>query len=70
MNTVWPLPRITFRELTTVSESRPVALLTSKGVWSSVGPLLNLPVAIQAEPPSVTRGYLETMAQGLRMPSR
>ncbi len=65
MNTVWPLPRITFRELTTVSESRPAALLTSKGVWSSVGPLLNLPIAIQAEPPSVTRSYLETMAQGL-----
>ena len=65
MNTVWPLPRVTFRELTTVNESRPVALLTSKTVWGSVGSLLNLPIAIQAEPPSMTHNYMETMARGL-----
>jgi len=65
MNTVWPLPRVTFRELTTVNESRPAAVLTSKNVWAMVGSQLNLPIAIQAEPPTVTHTYLETMARGL-----
>ncbi len=65
MNTVWPLPRVTFRELTTVRESRPTALLTSKGVWASVGSLLNLPIVIQAEPPHVRHSYLESLAEGL-----
>lgn len=65
MNTVWPLPRVSFRELSSVNETRPTALLTSKGVWASVGPMINLPIAIQAEPPRVTRSYLEEMAKGL-----
>lgn len=65
MNTIWPLPRVTFRELTTIAETRPAALLTSKTAWSKVGSLLNLPVAIQAEPPFVTRAYLEKLARGL-----
>ncbi len=65
MNTVWPVPRVTFRELTTVNESRPTALLTSKSVWASVQSILNLPVVIQAEPPYTTRDYLEKLAQGL-----
>ncbi len=65
MNTVWPLPRVTFRELATVNESRPTALLTSKTAWASVSSSLNLPVVIQAEPPRVTRDYLEKLARGL-----
>lgn len=65
MNTVWPLPRVTFRELATVNESRPTALLTSKAAWASVSSSLNLPVVIQAEPPRVTRDYLEKLARGL-----
>lgn len=65
MNTVWPLPLLTFRELTTVNETRPTALLTSKGVWSKVGGQLNLPIAIQAEPPYITRSYLEKLARAL-----
>ncbi len=65
MNTVWPLPRISFQELSTITETRPAALLTSKGVWAKVGPLLSLPVAIQAEPTSTDRGYLENLAKGL-----
>jgi glycerol-1-phosphate dehydrogenase [NAD(P)+] len=65
MNTVWPLPRMSYRELTTVTETRPTALLTSKGVWASVSTQLNLPIAIQAEPTSVHRSYLEGLAKGL-----
>ncbi len=65
MNTVWPLPRVTFRELATVNESRPTALLTSKDAWASVSSSLNLPIVIQAEPPRVTRDYLEKLARGL-----
>ncbi len=65
MNTVWPLPRVSFRELSTVTETRPAALLTSKGVWAMISPLLNLPVVIQAEPTSVNRAYLENLAKGL-----
>ncbi len=65
MNTVWPLPRISFRELTTVTETRPTALLTSRGVWASVGSQLSLPIVIQAEPASTTRTYLENLAKGL-----
>ncbi len=65
MNTVWPLPRISYRELTTIKETRPTALLTSKGVWSAVKSMLSLPIVIQAEPPHVQRDYLETLAQGL-----
>lgn len=65
MNTVWPLPRISFRELSTITETRPAAILTSKGVWSQVGPMLNLPVAIQAEPTSTNHAYLENLAKGL-----
>lgn len=65
MNTVWPLPRISFRELTTITETRPTALLTSKGTWANIKPVLNLPIAIQAEPTSVNRAYLENLAQNL-----
>ncbi|GAB4573498.1 MAG: hypothetical protein Kow0077_16050 [Anaerolineae bacterium] len=65
MNTVWPLPRISFRELSTITETRPTAVLTSKGVWAQVSPLLNLPVAIQAEPTSTNHAYLENLAKGL-----
>ncbi len=65
MNTVWPLPRVSFRELSSINETRPTALLTSKSVWASVGTMMNLPVAIQAEPPLVNRSYLEEMAKGL-----
>lgn len=65
MNTVWPLPRMSYRELSTVHETRPTALLTSKSVWAAVKSMLTLPVVIQAEPPVVTRAYLEDLAKGL-----
>ncbi len=65
MNTVWPLPRMSYRELTTINETRPAALLTSKSVWAAVKPMITLPVVIQAEPPTVTRTFLEDLAKGL-----
>ena len=58
---VWPLPRIDFRELSSIEETRPVALLTTDDTWTVLGSQLNLPVIIQAEPARQTRelfGYL------------
>ncbi|MBN1964264.1 MAG: iron-containing alcohol dehydrogenase [Anaerolineae bacterium] len=65
MNTVWPIPRMSFRELTTVNETRPAALLTSKTAWATVGSQLNLPIVIQAEPPSAAHSYLKKLAENL-----
>ncbi|MBN1563558.1 MAG: iron-containing alcohol dehydrogenase [Anaerolineae bacterium] len=65
---VWPLPRITIRELNTVQENRPVALLTSDDVWAVLNTQLKLPVVIQAEPPTYQGALFDTLAAGL--PSR
>ena len=43
---IWPLPRITFQELSLVEETRPVALLTSAEAWPVVSDHLALPVLI------------------------
>lgn len=64
-NTIWPLPRIDFTELSLIDETRPTALLTSGPAWNAVGPMLNLPIAIQAEPHKATRDYFEMLAGGL-----
>lgn len=47
---VWPLPRITFRGLSSIQETRPVALLTQPATWTTLSGLVDLPVVIQAEP--------------------
>jgi len=62
---VWPLPRITFRELNTVHETRPAALLTSDEVWAVLGTQLTLPVLIQAEPARYSRDLLDYLAAHL-----
>jgi glycerol dehydrogenase-like iron-containing ADH family enzyme len=65
---VWPLPRITVRELHSIEENRPVALLTSDEVWAVLSPQLHLPILIQAEPPSYDGGLFDSLASNL--PSR
>ncbi len=62
---VWPLPHITFRELSTVRESRPTALLTDPTTWASINRLIELPLSIQAEPPNNQRDYLESLGNSL-----
>ncbi len=66
--TVWPLPRLTVRELSSIEETRAVALLTSEDVWARLGDELDLPILIQAEPPRYDRELFHTLAEGL--PSR
>ncbi len=56
---VWPLPKITFRELSAVQESRRVALLTSEEAWAALSVSLSLPLVIQAEPSRYDRDLFE-----------
>jgi glycerol dehydrogenase-like iron-containing ADH family enzyme len=62
---VWPLPRITFRELSSIDEKRPVALLTSEDTWAVLSSQINLPVMIQAEPERYDRDLFEYLANHL-----
>lgn len=62
---VWPLPRITFRELSSVEENRPVALLTTDEVWAVLSTQLTLPVMIQAEPARYDRELFDYLADNL-----
>lgn len=62
---VWPLPKITFRELSAVQETRRVALLTSEESWAALSASLSLPVVIQAEPSRYDRDLFEYLAQHL-----
>ena len=65
---VWPLPRLTFQALSTVEETRPVALLTTEDVWAVLSSELKLPVFIQAEPDTYDRDLFDYLADNL--PSR
>lgn len=47
---VWPLPRISFRGLSSIQETRPVALLTQPSSWTTISDRVQLPIIIQAEP--------------------
>ena len=62
---VWPLPRISFRELSSIEEKRPVALLTTDDTWTVLGSQLNLPVIIQAEPARYDRDLFAYLADNL-----
>jgi glycerol dehydrogenase-like iron-containing ADH family enzyme len=66
--TVWPLPRITFRALSSVAESRPAALITQPEYWASVGAALPLPIVIQAEPEAASRELFDYLAKNLPTP--
>lgn len=65
MSTILPLPKIEFLDLTSIQETRPVALLTGERSWASVSPLLTLPLVVQAEPYRVETEYLDELAEAL-----
>src|SRR5258708_3508816 len=66
---VWPLPRISYRALNTIDESRPAALITSPSAWESVGKAIkNLPLVIQAEPTRNDYDFVEYLATNLPAP--
>ena len=65
MTTIWPLPKIDIRDLISIEESRPVALLTGERSWAAVSPLLSLPLVVQAEPYHVESSYLDSLANDL-----
>ena len=60
MTTIWPLPKLEVRDLISIDESRPVALLTGDRSWAAVSPLVNLPLVVQAEPYRIEADYLDT----------
>ncbi|MEP7290975.1 MAG: iron-containing alcohol dehydrogenase [Chloroflexota bacterium] len=62
MTTILPLPKIEVRDLISVQETRPVALLTGDRSWAAVSPLLTLPLVVQAEPYRVEAEYLDGLA--------
>jgi glycerol-1-phosphate dehydrogenase [NAD(P)+] len=65
MTTIWPLPRIEIRELSTIKETRPTALLTSGPAWNAVSTLFELPLVVQAEPHKADHEFLKALAEGL-----
>ena len=65
MTTIWHLPQIEITQLSTVSETRPTALLTGKDAWEAAGKYLNLPLVIQAEPHKADHDFLKTLAKDL-----
>lgn len=65
MTTIWNLPRIDLRSLSTIKEERPAAMLTGRKAWDAVGTMFNLPLVVQAEPHTVERGFLDSLAEGL-----
>lgn len=65
METVWHLPRIEIRDLKSVTETRPAALLTGAHAWEVAGKALNLPLVIQAEPHKADHDFFKSLAADL-----
>ena len=65
METIWHLPRIEIRDLKTVTETRPSALLTGAHAWEVAGKSLNLPLVIQAEPHKADLEFFKSLAADL-----
>jgi glycerol-1-phosphate dehydrogenase [NAD(P)+] len=65
MPTIWPLPRIEVRELKSVVEKRPTALLTGGPSWAAAGQYLDLPLVIQAEPHKADLAFFKMLADEL-----
>lgn len=65
MTTIWPLPRIEIRELSSVTETRPTALLTGGPAWASASQFLNLPLVIQAEPHKADHEFFRMLASDM-----
>src|SRR5579859_1418626 len=66
---VWPLPRISYRSLNSVNESRPAALIAQAAAWDIVGKAVKqLPLVIQAEPSRDDYDFVEYLATNLPAP--
>jgi glycerol-1-phosphate dehydrogenase [NAD(P)+] len=65
MTIIWNVPPQEFRDLMSVKESRPTALLTGRRSWGAVSTVLDLPIAVQAEPERLDIDYLDMLADGL-----
>jgi glycerol-1-phosphate dehydrogenase [NAD(P)+] len=65
MTTIWHLPRIDFQGIHEIKETRPTALLTGKTTWEVVGSSIELPLVVQAEPPTAKREFMDNLAEGL-----
>ncbi len=65
MTTIWNIPRIEQRALTTIREPRPAALLTGRKSWMKVSSMMELPLVVQAEPQNAERAYMDELADGL-----
>lgn len=65
IETIWNLPRIDVTDLGTITETRPAAVLTGSSSWRTVGPLLHLPIVVQAEPYTADVRFLDALADGL-----
>lgn len=65
MSIIWNVPPQEFRDLVSIKESRPTALLTGKRSWGAVSTVLDLPVVVQAEPERLDIDYLDMLADGL-----
>ncbi|MAS35761.1 MAG: 3-dehydroquinate synthase [Anaerolineaceae bacterium] len=65
MSVVWPLPKIEFRDLSSIRETRRTALLTSGPAWDAVGSLLDLPLVVQAEPHKADYAFFKDLASNV-----
>lgn len=65
MNIIWNLPRIEFRDLSEVKETRPAAVVTGNRAWDAVGSVVELPIVVQAEPYTADINFLNSLAAGL-----
>ncbi|MEM9952631.1 MAG: iron-containing alcohol dehydrogenase [Chloroflexota bacterium] len=65
IETIWNLPRIELRELSTIQETRRAAVLTGNRAWAAVGSLLKLPTVVQAEPYTARLDVLDDLADNL-----
>jgi len=62
---IWPLPAIKLDSLSAVSETRPVALITTSDAWANVRRRLTLPLLIQAEPTQNSAELFNALAEHL-----
>ena len=64
-NVIWSLPEIRYTSLGDLNEERPVAILSDAASWDRVGPLINLPVVVQAEPDRMDSEFLDYLAENV-----
>ena len=65
MEVIWNLPRVDIRDLGTIKETRPAALITGDRSWRIAGGTLEIPIVVQAEPMSADINFLDGLADNL-----